>query len=82
MALRACSSAAKVPPSQAAAEAVCDRCRERNHYTCCRVVEGGRCQCPRTGHQRKDELGEYLKLPQIENTGEWCGIKWWAANKT
>ena len=30
----------------------------------------------------EDELGEYLKLPQIENTGEWCGIKWWAANKT
>ena len=29
----------------------------------------------------EDEIGEYLKLPQIANTGEWVGLKWWADNK-
>jgi len=28
-----------------------------------------------------DELGEYLKLPQIPNTGELSGLKSWATNK-
>ena len=29
----------------------------------------------------EDELAEYLALPQIQNTCEWSGFKWWAANK-
>ena len=28
-----------------------------------------------------DEMAEYLELPQIENTSEWCGLEWWAENR-
>lgn len=28
----------------------------------------------------EDEIGEYLKLPQIENTNEWCCLEWWATH--
>ena len=26
-----------------------------------------------------DELAAYLSLPQIPNTSEWAGLKWWEA---
>ena len=36
---------------------------------------------PEEDSPHEDEIGEYLKLPQIANTGEWAGLKWWADNK-
>jgi hypothetical protein len=29
----------------------------------------------------EDELAVYLDLPQIENTGDWSGLNWWADNQ-
>ena len=44
---------------------------------------GGGAPAPATEDDspHEDEIGEYLKLPQIANTGEWAGLKWWADNK-